>query len=63
MSRASLLGTSRRKCSHAGFQKPTNLGSFMADEVVQVYQGGTLAQSILATAPDGMLIALSLIHI
>ena len=29
----------------------------MADEVVQVYQGGTLAQSILATAPDGMLIA------
>lgn len=29
----------------------------MAESPVQVYQGGTLAQSILSSAPDGMLIA------
>lgn len=42
---------------YTGIQKRKRSQMFMADSPVQVYQGGTLAQSILSSAPDGMLIA------
>jgi uncharacterized RDD family membrane protein YckC len=42
---------------YTGIQKRKRSQMSMADSPVQVYQGGTLAQSILSSAPDGMLIA------
>ena len=38
-------------------QQRTDFGGFMADNPVTVYQGGTLAQQVLSSAPEGMLIA------
>ena len=38
-------------------QQRTAVGGFMADNPVTVYQGGTLAQQVLSSAPEGMLIA------
>ncbi len=38
-------------------QQRTAIGRFMAESPVTVYQGGTLAQQVLSSAPEGMLIA------
>jgi len=38
-------------------QQRTATGGIMAESPVAVYQGGTLAQQVLSSAPEGMLIA------
>ena len=38
-------------------QQRTAIGLDMAESPVTVYQGGTLAQQVLSSAPEGMLIA------
>jgi len=38
-------------------QQRTAVGMNMAESPVTVYQGGTLAQQVLSSAPEGMLIA------
>ena len=38
-------------------QQRTATGMDMAESPVTVYQGGTLAQQVLSSAPEGMLIA------
>ena len=38
-------------------QQRTGSGDSMAENPVTVYQGGTLAQQVLSSAPEGMLIA------
>ena len=38
-------------------QQRTAIGTDMAESPVTVYQGGTLAQQVLSSAPEGMLIA------
>jgi len=43
--------------NEAQVQQQTATGAVMAESAVTVYQGGTLAQQVLSTAPEGMLIA------